>query len=489
MFTRTETPDKEEYVLMKAKSSLSAQVKLSQAYAIKPGELYLVELVTAVQYYHANDYHGIIEQNLLMQHLQTKPSLLQHTGVQIETEGEYYRKLVPISDEQVGQQSSSVKKPVIRSPSIAVNKLMAQIHIAAYHFVKGSKKDISLGSNKHFKRWFGNSKKQEISSMYDKVISALKKDIFTFKFFGVRCSTNRGLFAYTWGGSRTIVFCDRFLRLSNVSTNLGNSYRAKVGIYIHELMHAVNRHVDVTYRRECSKQLAKENPSCAACNADNYRAFSDTTNIFKYGHDAATLFPNGKLYVTKGNMFICYNNGKIDSKINSNYPKLIYEKWEDLPENFLEGFDSIAMLPNRRVYVTKGNEYVRLTGSSMDSGYPKKLKKGWGKLPESFAKGFDSMSTLPNGKTYVTKGNQYIRYSDRNAMKIDFGYPKPLHIYWGLLPVKFRSSFDSMVLTRDGKTYVTKGRHYIRYSDLSGSIVDTGYPKEIKSNWGGISSS
>ena len=149
----------------------------------------------------------------------------------------------------------------------------------------------------------------------------------------------------------------------------------------------------------------------------------------------------------------------------------------------------MTTLRNGKTYVTKGSQYVRYSDSSasrVDTGYPLPLQGYWGRLTASFAAGFDSMTVLRNEKTYVTKGSQYIRYSDRSASTVDRGYPKPLQRYWGTLPASFADSFDSMALLGNGKTYVTKNKQYIRYSDSSASRVDPGYPLPIKGNWGTI---
>ena len=93
-------------------------------------------------------------------------------------------------------------------------------------------------------------------------------------------------------------------------------------------------------------------------------------------------------------------------------------------------FDSMALLGNGKVYVTKGNQYVRYSSAGatkMDEGYPQRITGGnWGDLPSAFRSGFDSMALLDNGKVYVTKGDQYIRYADAEADEIDEGFPQSL---------------------------------------------------------------
>jgi hypothetical protein len=170
-------------------------------------------------------------------------------------------------------------------------------------------------------------------------------------------------------------------------------------------------------------------------------------------------------------------------------PVLIQGHWGDIPDSFNRGFDSITTLRNGRTYVTKDGQYIRYSDSSastVDSGYPLQIQGLWGSIPASFNEGFDSMTVLRNGRTYVTKGTQYVRYSDQSASTVDSGYPLPLQGLWGSLPASFAESFDCMALLGNGKTYVTKGKEYIRYSDSSASNVDSGYPLPIKGNWGKI---
>jgi hypothetical protein len=186
----------------------------------------------------------------------------------------------------------------------------------------------------------------------------------------------------------------------------------------------------------------------------------------------------------------------LDGKIQTNYKSYFNGirsasksyKAAITPSSFAEGFDAIATLPNGKTYVTKGNQYIRYSDSNatkIDEGYPMPLQANWGDLPSSFEEGFDAIATLPNGKTYVTKGNQYIRYSDSNATKIDEGYPMPLQGYWGDLPSSFAEGFDAIATLPNGKTYVTKGSQYIRYSDSNATKIDEGYPNHLKGNWGG----
>ena len=189
--------------------------------------------------------------------------------------------------------------------------------------------------------------------------------------------------------------------------------------------------------------------------------------------------------MTRGNIYLRYSDSSA-STVDSGYPKLIYGNWGGLPDAFVSGRDSMTALPNGNNYVTRGSSYMRYAGSSGTPAGPYTLNDNWGSLPSSFRAGFDSMAMLPNSKTYVTKGNQYIRYSDRSAVTIDSGYPATLQGNWGSLSSSFASGFDSMSTLGNGKTYVTKNKEYIRYSDSYGLRIDPGYPLKIKGNWGTV---
>ena len=75
--------------------------------------------------------------------------------------------------------------------------------------------------------------------------------------------------------------------------------------------------------------------------------------------------------------------------------------------------------------------FGQLSSDKTDAGYPKPIAGNWGNLPAAFQTGFDSMCMLPNGKIYVTRGTQYVRYSDANASTVDAGYPQPISGNWG----------------------------------------------------------
>ncbi|PKF77429.1 hypothetical protein CW749_22285 [Vibrio sp. vnigr-6D03] len=213
-------------------------------------------------------------------------------------------------------------------------------------------------------------------------------------------------------------------------------------------------------------------------------------DFFNSGINSINTLPNGKTYITKGKWYVRYSDDKV-SKIDEGYPKELVDNWgfSELAGAFVKGFDSMATLPNGKTYITKEEHYLRYSDENadkIDEGFPRAIADYWGNIaPELKLEGFDAMVTLKNSKTYVFKGDCYYRYSDEYATKVDDGYPKKIAGNWGEnLPEEFKSGIDAIAILPNGKTYMFKGNHYIRYSDEWCSKVDKGYPLPIKGYWG-----
>lgn len=130
--------------------------------------------------------------------------------------------------------------------------------------------------------------------------------------------------------------------------------------------------------------------------------------------------------------YIRYSDESAD-QVDEGYPKEGSAEWGVEGTTLSAGFDSMTQAQGK-TYVKRVPWYVRYTDKTfteVDSGYPLKLASDWGELPEHFKSDFDAMAILPNGKLYVTKGYDYIRYSDTSASELDSGYPRPITGNWG----------------------------------------------------------
>ena len=483
MMIKMGLPGASEYLLVRHGDTVTTKIDLSTAYPINVTGEYKVKLQTRLHYHSESD-----QLKNSAYYSEDNKQTLESTSVNFFLlEGDYPRTTLgeilrqeELSMQQARvQQSGSPLDPNVVNGTTTQHLLMKEIHRAVYHYILAARDDID-DNRCHYELLFGAwnaSREQHVKQIFQGMKSALENDIFTYIFNDPRCSPTTYLFTHK--GARRIWLCNQYGQMSNI---LG--VNTKLGGIVHELSHAVMYTDDHMPGRQNCLNLAKKYPDKAINNADSYAFFVQSTNIFNYGFDSMTRWTNGRTYVTRGNIYIRYSDSPA-SEIDDGYPKLIKGNWGNLPDSFLAGFDSMSTLSNGKTYVTKGSQYVQYSGSKLDRGYPLPLQGHWGHLPASFAAGFDSVTSLPNGKTYITKGNQYICYSDKSVSTVDPGYPKPLQRYWGNLPASFAKSFDSMAVL-DGKTYVTKNKQYIRYSDNSALKVDPGYPQSIRGNWGSI---
>lgn len=180
-----------------------------------------------------------------------------------------------------------------------------------------------------------------------------------------------------------------------------------------------------------------------------------------------------------GNCKLC--TGAIS--MNDGYPRPIAGPWKNLPANFENGFDAALWRnDNKKVYFFKGSQYARLTDTAMDTGYPKPIANNWNGLPFAFEQGIDAaLWRNDNNKSYFFKGNQYVRLTGSTK---DAGYPKPIAGNWQGLPFAFEQGIDAALWRESNdKIYMFKGNQYVR---LTGSTMDAGYPRPIAGNWNGL---
>ncbi|NOQ70767.1 MAG: hypothetical protein GQ574_02130 [Crocinitomix sp.] len=212
--------------------------------------------------------------------------------------------------------------------------------------------------------------------------------------------------------------------------------------------------------------------------------------------DSMCTLPNGATYVTVGPLYYRYSNIAQTSP-DAGYPLTIKSHFISAGltgmEAFYEGFDSMCLFPNGKLYITKGGQYARFTWDglhlTLEKG-PLSIAERWPSLPLEFQSGIDTMSLLGNDKIYFTKGNQYVRYTHGpgvHDITMDPGYPQAISAAsWGITAAysDFLAGFDAVALASNGKTYVSKNGQYIRYSDIDAFVIDPGYPLTLQNGWG-----
>lgn len=495
-------PSSTSYIKIPRKGSVSTKFDLSKSFNLNKLGDYVVSVNIVPLYYRTRPFN---EENTgrmsIMSpgvHFTITEVAYRHTdgGVKID---EVNKSNVTLNSLILNEPSQNrPKQPRFQGPNVTeeIKQLISDVHIAVFHYLEASllESDNPEAKN-HLITWFGNDMQVQhaVYENYKQMILHLKQTVITYYIFNKTECKERSTetLAYTYRFTNTIYFCPKLFE--DYHKNVILPIATDKGLYsistviIRELSHAIVGTFGFVYGETESKELAKKNPGKALANGFNYQCFSGTTYPFDYGIYAMTVFPVDKILITKGNI-VAQLTGTVDAfHMVQGYPKLIRKVFGTLTGKFVEGFDSLFHCDNdMKRYATKDSEYVRFTGMSPDIGFPKSIKGNFGNLPQEFFNGFDSAARLPNLRFYVTKGNKYAIYDNNSCSSVE--YVKSIAGNWGSIPSSFEEGFDAM-MSYQKKTYVVKGRQYVRYNDPRATKVDPGYPKSIRGNFGKVAES
>jgi len=190
---------------------------------------------------------------------------------------------------------------------------------------------------------------------------------------------------------------------------------------------------------------------------------------------------------------------------DAGYPLSILAKFTGLPAGF--SLDAaFYRKSNGRIYFFSGSQYWRLNdkyvldqtgaiaaGDAVDAGYPQNIADKWGGVPDDV----DAVFQRDNGKIYFFKGGEYYRVTDKylfdlTADSVDAGYPQAISAKWTGVPDDVDAAFQR---TTTAHIYFFKGSEYYRVTDkyifaddptTVPDTVDTGYPKDVATNWVGL---
>ncbi|MCS7477877.1 hemopexin repeat-containing protein [Umezawaea endophytica] len=231
--------------------------------------------------------------------------------------------------------------------------------------------------------------------------------------------------------------------------------------------------------------------------------------------DGAFADSDGRTYLFSGEQYIRYSSADY-THVDEGYPRPVAEWREreglgDLPAGPLDAFQA----PDGKIHV--------LTGAT-----------GWGRVRNAF----EGLARLDAAHTTgsaveLYAGDQVVRYSDsveNPGVRADEGHPRRisgvpgwlqsgvdaaftdqngvLHLFkdgttaavngddvsvvqtqqrWGVLPPALPSgTVDAALAGLDGRTYLFSGSTYLRYSAGDYTVVDSGYPRKINTDWGGL---
>lgn len=168
----------------------------------------------------------------------------------------------------------------------------------------------------------------------------------------------------------------------------------------------------------------------------------------------------------------------------SYFPAPIFEQFYEWPAEgpWTSGVDAAVDYSSSKIYLFSGDEYLKVDrpSSTVAAGYPRKLPGGWTNWPSTWTS-VDAAIKWTNGRNYLFRGSEYVRLS---GSTVDSGYPKPILGNWN---IPYTSGFDYAFVYPGGKAYFFKGADYVRVDTSTDTeFVDPGFPKKIVGNWRGV---
>ncbi len=265
MFRRGPT-QKDEYIKIRANSSISSTSTLSNAYGFYEVGTYLVKLSTTITFASSLDVAPATQ--LLVSN--TNRFMLTVSDKQPHlTIGETNRR------KQVQQKIddfSVFDTKAMRNPTFWGNwtdemkKDATNVYTKAFQVMQIAT-DLAVFNTERYTTWFG---KTDYSGDVKSVFQDCTNDMQVYSIglingLSVQSHCEPNYYAYTYHGAQYMVLCAVYYE---------SDFEDKYETIVHELTHASARTDDYEYGPMACKDLAKRNPAEAVNNADNYGYFT-----------------------------------------------------------------------------------------------------------------------------------------------------------------------------------------------------------------------
>lgn len=138
------------------------------------------------------------------------------------------------------------------------------------------------------------------------------------------------------------------------------------------------------------------------------------------------------------------------------------------------------------MYMFKGSRYVRFNSGSntVADNYPRDISAGWHGLPASFLNQLGAVFwRKSNDRIYMFKGDEYVRLAVESGVVTAEQEPKKIADSFGGLTASFNNGISAALMRRDtNQIYFFAGSRYARFSNVSDG-VDDNYPRFIDGVW------
>jgi peptidyl-Lys metalloendopeptidase len=278
-------PGPEDYLLVPAGETVSADVNVSESYAVSLPADYRVELnIAGLEHLPAP---SAAPKGAAAALAKDAPQLQELTGggtsfkvkkgaVQLPTRGRTARKaskaLAKSDEASASDAGSSAVAAGALLPTLVGGMATQKDQVRKAHTDGFALCEAALGAlanDARYQEWFGAhtaARFKKVTSVYTKVRDRMKSVVFTYDLSGSGCQS--GWFAYTHKGDTTIWLCGSFWVALATGTD------SKAGTIVHEHTHSDADTDDVTYGQTNARAFATSNPNQAVKNADNYEYYA-----------------------------------------------------------------------------------------------------------------------------------------------------------------------------------------------------------------------
>ncbi len=262
MFRRGPT-QKDEYIKIRANSSISSTATLSNAYGFYEVGTYLVKLSTTITFASSLDVAPVTQ--LLVSN--TNRFMLTVGDKQPHlTIGETNRRKPKIDDFSVFD-TKAMRNPTFKGIwTDEMKKDATNVYTKAFQVMLEAT-DLAVFNTERYTTWFGRT---DYSGDVKSVFQDCTNDMQVYSIgltngLSVPSYCEPNDYAYTYYGAQYMVLCAVYYE---------SDFEDKYETIVHEMTHASARIDDYEYGRIACKDLAKWNPAKAVNNADNYGYFT-----------------------------------------------------------------------------------------------------------------------------------------------------------------------------------------------------------------------
>jgi len=274
------TPTAEDYTLIKAGATVSAEVRVHEGYKVSREGAYQIEPDP-----NTFDWFPVLDNLVSPASRLAKRTI--HAPLALEKRATRFTVVGRAEQLTLGEQAREVEQK--RATVSLMAKTMAkatgplepqfnggdaqkqtsarQAHFDGYALCQSVLKKLAKDS--HYKDWFGTpttARFQAVKKSYQNIAKDIESKTFTYDLTFKGCKN--GVFAYTYKKTTTIWLCDAFWAAPATGTD------SKAGTIVHEHGHTSADLDDIIYGQGNCRQLAISSPAKAIKNADSHEYFA-----------------------------------------------------------------------------------------------------------------------------------------------------------------------------------------------------------------------